>query len=252
MSVRNQLDAMGHAARDAAELLRDAPAEQRSRAIRAIAHQIRSRSDEILNANARDVADATLMVDRLLLNPERLEAMACAMEEIAELPDPVGEVMDNWTRPNGLEISRVRTPIGVIGMIYESRPNVTADAAAICLRSGNAVILRSGSEALRSALAIGEAITAALAEAGLPQAAVQIVPTADRDAVGAMLEGLSETIDLIIPRGGRALVERVSKDARVPVLGHLEGVCHTYVHASANPDMAAEIVRNAKLRRVSV
>ena len=243
---------MGHAARDAAELLRDAPAEQRSRAIRAIAHQIRSRSDEILNANARDVADATLMVDRLLLNPERLEAMACAMEEIAELPDPVGEVMDNWTRPNGLEISRVRTPIGVIGMIYESRPNVTADAAAICLRSGNAVILRSGSEALRSALAIGEAITAALAEAGLPQAAVQIVPTADRDAVGAMLEGLSETIDLIIPRGGRALVERVSKDARVPVLGHLEGVCHTYVHASANPDMAAEIVRNAKLRRVSV
>jgi glutamate-5-semialdehyde dehydrogenase len=252
VSVRNQLDAMGHAARDAAELLRDAPAEQRSRAIRAIAHQIRSRSDEILNANARDVADATLMVDRLLLNPERLEAMACAMEEIAELPDPVGEVMDNWTRPNGLEISRVRTPIGVIGMIYESRPNVTADAAAICLRSGNAVILRSGSEALRSALAIGEAITAALAEAGLPQAAVQIVPTADRDAVGAMLEGLSETIDLIIPRGGRALVERVSKDARVPVLGHLEGVCHTYVHASANPDMAAEIVRNAKLRRVSV
>ena len=252
MSVRNQLDAMGHAARDAAELLRDAPAEQRSRAIRAIAHQIRSRSDEILNANARDVADATLMVDRLLLNPERLEAMACAMEEIAELPDSVGDVMDNWTRPNGLEISRVRTPIGVIGMIYESRPNVTADAAAICLRSGNAVILRSGSEALRSALAIGEAITAALAEAGLPQAAVQIVPTADRDAVGAMLEGLSETIDLIIPRGGRALVERVSKDARVPVLGHLEGVCHTYVHASANPDMAAEIVRNAKLRRVSV
>jgi glutamate-5-semialdehyde dehydrogenase len=252
VSVREQLDAMGIAARDAAEQLRDAPAEQRSRAIRAIAHQIRSRSDEILNANALDVADATSMVDRLSLNPERLEAMACAMEEIAELPDPVGEVMDNWTRPNGLEISRVRTPIGVIGMVYESRPNVTADAAAICLRSGNAVILRSGSEALRSALAIGEAITAALAEARLPQAAVQIVPTADRDAVGAMLEGLSETIDLIIPRGGRALVERVSKDARVPVLGHLEGVCHTYVHASAAPAMAAEIVRNAKLRRVSV
>lgn len=192
------------------------------------------------------------MVDRLLLNPERLEGMARAIEEIAGIPDPVGEVTERWTRPNGLEISRIRTPIGVIGMIYESRPNVTADAAAICLRSGNAVILRSGSEALRSALAIGEAISAGLAEAGLPEAAVQIVPTADRDAVGAMLEGLDGTIDLIIPRGGRALVERVSKDARVPVLGHLEGVCHTYVHASANPEMAAEVVRNAKLRRVSV
>jgi glutamate-5-semialdehyde dehydrogenase len=252
VTVREQLDAMGQAAREAAERLRDAPAEQRSRAIRAIAHHIRNRSEEILNANAQDVADATTMADRLLLNPERLEAMARAMEEIAALPDPVGEVMDDWTRPNGLEISRVRTPIGVIGMIYESRPNVTADAAAICMRSGNAIILRSGSEALRSALAIGGAITTALAEVGLPETAVQMVPTADRDAVGAMLEGLGGTIDLIIPRGGRTLVERVSKDARVPVLGHLEGVCHTYVHASADPDMAAEIVRNAKLRRVSV
>ena len=243
---------MGQAARDAAERFREAPTEQRSLAIRAIADHIRKRSDQILAANAQDVADATTMVDRLLLNPERLEAMARAIEEIADLPDPVGEEMDSWTRPNGLQISRVRTPIGVIGMIYESRPNVTADAAAICLRSGNAIILRSGSEALRSALAIGEAITVALAEVGLPEAAVQIVSTADRDAVGAMLEGLGGTIDLIIPRGGRALVERVSKDARVPVLGHLEGVCHTYVHASADPDMAAQIVRNAKLRRVSV
>ncbi len=252
MSVRQQLDAMGQAARDAAESLRDAPAEKRSQAIRAIANHIRNRSAQILAANAQDVAEATTMVDRLLLNPERLKEMARAIEEIADLPDPVGEMMDSWTRPNGLQISRIRTPIGVIGMIYESRPNVTADAAAICLRSGNAIILRSGSEALRSALAIGEAITAALAEAGLPEAAVQIVPTADRDAVGAMLEGLGGTIDLIIPRGGRALVERVSKDARVPVLGHLEGVCHTYVHASADANMAAEIVRNAKLRRVSV
>lgn len=252
MSVRDQLDAMGQAARDAAERLRDAPAEQRSRAIRAIAQHIRRCSDEILKANAKDVAEAKAMVDRLLLNPERLEDMARAIEEIADIPDPVGEVTERWTRPNGLEISRIRTPIGVIGMIYESRPNVTADAAAICLRSGNAVILRSGSEALRSALAIGEAITAAVAEAGLPRAAVQIVPSADRNAVGAMLDGLSGTIDLIIPRGGRALVERVSADARVPVLGHLEGVCHTYVHASADPDMAAQIVHNAKLRRVSV
>jgi glutamate-5-semialdehyde dehydrogenase len=252
VSVRQQLDAMGQAARDAAESLRDAPGEQRSKAIRAIANHIRNRSAQILAANAQDVTEATTMVDRLLLNPERLEAMARAIEEVADLPDPVGEVMDSWTRPNGLQISRVRTPIGVIGMIYESRPNVTADAAAICLRSGNAIILRSGSEALRSALAIGEAITAALAETGLPEAVVQIVPTADRDAVGAMLEGLGGTIDLIIPRGGRTLVERVSKDARVPVLGHLEGVCHTYVHASADPEMAAQIVRNAKLRRVSV
>src|SRR5438045_6217579 len=160
--------------------------------------------------------------------------------------------MDRWTRPNGLEISRVRTPIGVIGMIYESRPNVTADAAAICIRSGNAIVLRSGSEALRSALAIGDAIAAALADADLPRAGVQVVPSADRDAVGMMLEGLSGSIDLIIPRGGRTLVERVTKEARVPVLGHLEGVCHTYVHSSADPAMTAAIVRNAKLRRVSV
>jgi glutamate-5-semialdehyde dehydrogenase len=160
--------------------------------------------------------------------------------------------MSEWTRPNGLDISRVRTPIGVIGMIYESRPNVTADAAAICLRSGNAVILRSGSEALRSARAIGDAISAALAEAALPEGSVQVVPTADRDAVGMILEGLNGAIDLVIPRGGRSLVERVMREARVPVLGHLEGVCHTYVHSSADPEMAAEIVRNAKLRRVSV
>ena len=252
MSIREQLGAMGQAAREAAERLREAPAEQRSRAIRAIGAQLRDRSADILAANAADVAEATTMVDRLLLNPERLEAMASAIEDIAEIPDPVGEVDETWTRPNGLEISRVRTPIGVIGMIYESRPNVTADAAAISLRSGNAVILRSGSEALRSALAIGEAISAALEETNLPAAAVQIIPTTDRDAVGAMLEGLDGAIDLIIPRGGRALVERVSTDARVPVLGHLEGVCHTYVHASADPEMAADIVRNAKLRRVSV
>jgi glutamate-5-semialdehyde dehydrogenase len=243
---------MGRAAREAAEALRTAPVEQRSRAIAAIAEQLRRRSAAILAANAEDVAAATSMVDRLLLNDERLEAIACALEEIAKLPDPVGKVMERWTRPNGLEISRVRTPIGVIGMIYESRPNVTADAAAICLRSGNAVILRSGSEAQRSALAIGSAISEALAEAELPAGSVQVVPTPDRDAVGMMLEGLSGSIDLIIPRGGRSLVERVMTEARLPVLGHLEGVCHTYVHRSADPEMAAEIVRNAKLRRVAV
>jgi len=243
---------MGGAARAAADLLRTAPAEQRSEAIRAMAAHIRARSTEILAANAEDMAAATSMLDRLMLNAERLEAMATALEDIAALPDPVGRVMSEWTRPNGLDISRVRTPIGVIGMIYESRPNVTADAAAICLRSGNAVILRSGSEALRSARAIGDAINAALAETGLPEGSVHVVPTADRDAVGLILEGLNGAIDLVIPRGGRGLVERVMRDARVPVLGHLEGVCHTYVHSSADAEMAAEIVCNAKLRRVSV
>jgi glutamate-5-semialdehyde dehydrogenase len=252
VNLRERLLEMGLAARQAADVLRAAPAEQRSAAIRAMAEQVRARSAEILAANAKDVAAATSMVDRLLLNEERLEAIAKALQDIAGLPDPVGRVMTEWTRPNGLNISRVRTPLGVIGMIYESRPNVTADAAAICLRSGNAVILRSGSEALRSALAIGDAINAALSETGLPTASVEIVPAADRDAVGMILEGLNGAIDLVIPRGGRSLVERVMREARVPVLGHLEGVCHTYVHRSADPEMAAEIVRNAKLRRVSV
>ena len=217
-----------------------------------MARHIRSRAAEILAANAEDVAAATRMVDRLMLNEERVEGIATALDDIAALPDPVGQVITRWTRPNGLDIARVRTPIGVIGMIYDSRPNVTADAAAICLRAGNAVILRCGSEALRSAVAIAGAIDDALAEAGLPKGSVQLIPVADRDAVGMMLEGLSGSIDLIIPRGGRSLVERVMTDARVPVLGHLEGVCHTYVHRSADPEMAAEIVRNAKLRRVSV
>ena len=252
MSLRQRLYEMGPAARAAADLLRTAPAEQRTEAIRAMATHIRARSAEILAANAEDMAAATSMLDRLMLNEERLEAMATALEDIAALPDPVGHVMSEWTPPNGLDISRVRTPIGVIGMIYESRPNVTADAAAICLRSGNAVILRSGSEALRSARAIGNAINAALTKAGLPEGSVQVVPTADREAVGLILEGLNGAIDLVIPRGGRSLVERVMREARVPVLGHLEGVCHTYVHRSADPEMAAEIVRNAKLRRVSV
>ena len=252
MNVSDQMAAIAGAAREAADTLRSARAEQRSAAISAIARHIRGRSADILEANAADVAEATSMVDRLMLNPERVQGIATALEEIAALPDPVGKVMDRWTRPNGLEISRVRTPIGVIGMIFESRPNVTADAAAICLRSGNAVILRSGSQALRSALAIGRAISDALAEAGLPAGSVQVVPTADRDAVGMMLGGLGGAIDLIIPRGGRGLVERVTTQARVPVLGHLEGVCHTYVHQSAEAQMAVEIVRNAKMRRVTV
>ena len=243
--------AIGAAAREAAAVLQNSPAGQRSAAIRAIARQVRARSAGILDANAKDLASANSMIDRLMLDEGRLDAIAGALDEIAALSDPVGKVTERWTRPNGLEISRVRTPIGVIGMIYESRPNVTADAAAICLRSGNAVILRSGSDALRSALAFGEAISAGLAEEGLPAGCVQVVPTADREAVGIMLDGSIE-IDLIIPRGGRTLVERVEKDARLPVLGHLEGICHVYVHGSADPGMAVEIVRNSKLRRVGV
>jgi len=252
MSMGADLLEMGRKARAAAAELRSAPAEQRSAAIAAMARAIRESAEEILAANDEDMAAATSHLDRLRLDPQRLEAIALALEQIAELPDPVGAEMARWQRPNGLDIARVRTPIGVIGMIYESRPNVTADAAAICLRSGNAIILRSGSEALRSSLAIHAALARGLVEAGLPEAAVQMVRTPDREAVGYLLRGLGGTIDLIIPRGGRTLVERVQQDARVPVLGHLEGVCHTYVHAAADPEMAQEIVRNAKLRRVSV
>ena len=246
------MEAMGAQARSAAAALRTCPAAQRTAAIEAMARQLRSRSGNILAANAQDLAAARGMHDRLRLDEARVEATACSLEDVAALPDPVGEEMARWSRPNGLDIARVRTPIGVIGMIYESRPNVTADAAAICVRSGNAVILRSGSEALRSSIAIHAAVAAGLEEAGLPVAAVQIVATSDREAVGMMLEGLGGAIDLIIPRGGKALVERVSREARVAVLGHLEGVCHTYVHTSADPKMAAAIVANAKMRRVSV
>ncbi|MEA3080833.1 MAG: glutamate-5-semialdehyde dehydrogenase [Sphingomonadales bacterium] len=252
MSLETELIEMGRRARAAAARLRSASAEQRSAGIRAMAAALRESRAEILAANEKDVSEATAHHDRLRLDEQRLEAIAVALEQIAELPDPVGSEIARWKRPNGLDIARVRTPIGVIGMIYESRPNVTADAAAICLRSGNAAILRSGSEALRSSLAIHAALARGLAAAGLPEAAVQIVPTPNREAVGHLLRGLDGSIDLIIPRGGRTLVERVQEDARVPVLGHLEGVCHTYVHAAADARMAADIVRNAKLRRVSV
>jgi glutamate-5-semialdehyde dehydrogenase len=217
-----------------------------------MAAAIRRHAEAILRANARDMAAATAHHDRLRLDEERIEGIAAALETVAALPDPVGQETARWQRPNGLDIARVRVPIGVIGMIYESRPNVTADAAAICVRSGNALILRSGSEALQSSLAIHTALAEGLEEVGLPRDAVQMIATADRNAVGILLGGLEGAVDLIIPRGGRSLVERVNKDARVPVLGHLEGVCHTYVHASADLAMAVSIVRNAKLRRVSV
>lgn len=252
MTIAETMTRMGPAARAGAVALRNAGAEKRSHAIRAMAAQVRAHMPAILAANAQDVADATQMIDRLRLDEGRVEAIARSLDEIADLPDPVGQEMARWQRPNGLDIARVRTPIGVIGMIYESRPNVTADAAAICVRSGNAVILRSGSDALRSALAIHTALAEGLEQAGLPAGCVQIVPTADRDAVGAMLAGLDGCIDLIIPRGGKPLVERVTREARVATLGHLEGLCHTYVHESADIDMALSVTANAKMRRVSV
>jgi glutamate-5-semialdehyde dehydrogenase len=252
MSLADDMTSMGRRARAAADALRRAGAGTRTIAIAAMARQVRARAGAILDANATDVARATDMIDRLRLDPGRIVALARALEQVAALPDPVGRETARWQPPNGLDIARVATPIGVIGMIFESRPNVAADAAAICVRSGNAVILRSGSDALDTCLAIHEAIAAGLAEAGLPQACVQIVPTSDREAVGHLLAGLDGAIDLIVPRGGRALVERVRREARVAVLGHLEGICHTYLHESADPAMALDIVVNAKLRRTSV
>lgn len=246
------MNTMGREARLAAATLRTCSSDQRSAAIRAMADQLRACAADVLAANAADVAAATGMIDRLMLDEGRLEAIALALEAVADLPDPVGEEMARWTRPNGLDIARVRTPIGVIGMIYESRPNVTADAAAICVRSGNAVILRPGSDALGTCLAIHRALATGLEEEGLPTGCVQIVPTADREAVGLMLGGLDGAIDLIIPRGGKALVERVSREARVATLGHLEGICHAYVHASADIDRALSVIANAKMRRVSI
>ncbi len=246
------MDAMGARARAAAETLRLAPAEQRSAAIAAAGAALRARSSAIFDANAADMAAATNLEGRLRLDDEGLEAISSALHALAVRPDGIGEEMERWSRPNGLDIARVRTPIGVIGMIYESRPNVTADAAAICLRSANALILRPGSQALRSCLAIHGAIAAGLADSGLPEDCIQIVPTSDRDAVGMMLEGLAGAIDLLIPRGGAALVERVVRDSKVPVLGHLEGLCHSYVHSSADLDMALRIVADAKMRRTSV
>jgi glutamate-5-semialdehyde dehydrogenase len=249
---------IGARARIGAEALRLASATTRTAAIRGMARAIRANANGILAANDEDQAAgraanlAPAMLDRLALDANRLEGIARAVDEVAAIPDPVGEVTAHWTRPNGLDISRVRTPIGVIAMIYESRPNVTADAAALCVRSGNAAILRSGSECLRSALAIHAAIEQGLGEGGLPAACVQITPVADRTAVGLILAGLDGAIDLIIPRGGKGLVARVRAEAKAPVLGHLEGLCHIYVDASADLATARAIVLNGKMRRVSV
>ncbi|HEX3700528.1 MAG TPA: glutamate-5-semialdehyde dehydrogenase [Phenylobacterium sp.] len=257
-SLQAEMSALGRAAKAAARTLRLADAATRTRAIAAMARSVRAQGPQILAANARDVAAArgaglaAPLVERLLLDEARLEGVAEALETIAAIPDPVGAEIGRWRRPNGLDIARVRTPIGVIGVIYESRPNVTADAAALCVRAGNAVILRGGSECLATNLAIHAALVEGLREAGLPETAVQIARTADRAAVGAILAGLDGAIDLIIPRGGKSLVARVKAEARAPVLGHLEGLNHVFLHASADPGKAVEIAVNAKLRRVSV
>ena len=249
---------LGQRARAASEPLRMATAEARSTALTAIATAIRAHAPAILQANARDIDRARTngvseaLIDRLALTSDRVAAIASAVDDVAAFPDPLGVETARWTRPNGLDIARVRTPLGVLAIIYESRPNVTADAAALCIRSGNVAILRCGSDCLDSSLAIHAAVIEGLAAAGLPPEAIQLVPTPDRAAVGALLTGLNGTIDLLIPRGGKSLVARVQAEARVPVLGHLEGLCHTYVHAAADPDMARDLVVNAKMRRVSV
>ena len=249
---------MGKRARIAAAVLARAPTDRKNRALLAAASALRNRTDEILAANAGDVEAmvaggiAPAFVDRGTVTAESIEAMAAGLEAIAGLPDPVGEVIADWTRPNGLRIERVRTPLGVIGIIYESRPNVTADAGGLCLKSGNAAILRSGSDTLATAAAVHATLQAGLEEAGLPADAVQLVPTTDRAAVGEMLKGLAGRIDVIVPRGGKGLVARVQDEARVPVFAHLEGVCHVYVHASADIDMACRIAVNAKMRRTGI
>ena len=250
--------AMGRRARLAADALRTASPETRTAALAACATSLRAHATSILDANAEDVDRARAgglsdaLIDRLSLTRARVEAIAMAVAEVADLPDPLGRELARWDRPNGLDIARVSTPIGVLAIIYESRPNVTADAAALCLRSGNAAILRCGSDCLSSSLAIHAAMVEGLSAAGLPADAIQLVDTPDRAAVGELLTGLDGMIDLLIPRGGKSLVARVQAEARAPVLGHLEGLCHTFLHAGADAKMAVDVVLNAKMRRVSV
>src|SRR6516162_1041143 len=248
---------VGHRARAAAAALALASAEAKVAALRAAARLVRARQDEILAANARDLEEAesedltAAMRDRLALDPKRLEVIAAGLEAIAELPDPVGRVLAAWARPNGLAIERVAVPLGVIGIIYESRPNVTADAGGLALKSGNAVILRGGSDSYHSSRALVAALIDGLRSAGLPQTAIQLVPTRDRAAVGLMLT-MNGVIDIIVPRGGLSLIERVQRESRIPVIAHLDGLWHTYIDGAAEPGKARAIVLNAKMRRVSI
>ena len=252
------MEGIGRAAVAASDVLAQAGTARKNAALTAAAAALRARASEILAANERDVAAARAgglggaMLDRLQLDPARIEAMAAGVEQIAALPDPVGTVSAEWTRPNGLRIQRVRVPLGVIGVIYESRPNVTCDAGALCLKSGNAAILRGGSESHHSSTAIHACLVEGLRAAGLPEETIQLVPTTDRAAVGHMLGAMSDYIDVLVPRGGKSLIARVQQEARVPVIGHLEGNCHVYVDRAADLSMARTIVKNAKLRRTGI
>jgi glutamate-5-semialdehyde dehydrogenase len=256
--IESQMLALGRKARAAQRELALAPTEAKNLALTEAARALRSRIPDILSANAKDLEAARArgtagsFLDRLALDDARIEAIAKCLEEIAALPDPVGTVLAAWDRPNGLHIERVRTPLGVIGIIYESRPNVTADAGGLCLKAGNAAILRGGSESFLSSGAIHDCLVAGLSAAGLPEAGIQLVATTDREAVGQMLRGLDGCIDVIVPRGGKSLVGRVQEEARVPVFAHLEGICHTYVDRGADLKVAVPLVLNAKLRRTSV
>ena len=249
---------MGTRARAAAHVLALADSTRKEKALRAAAKAIRAQSSAILQANAEDIAAAReqnatpAFLDRLSLDAKRVASMADGVDAVAALPDPVGEVIASWTRPNGLKFERVRTPLGVVAVVYESRPNVTADAGVLCIKAGNAVILRGGSESFRSSRAIHKALTDGLAAEGLPADAIQLVPTRDRAAVGHLLAGLNGNVDVVVPRGGKELVGRVEAEARIPVFAHLEGICHVYVHAPADLEMAKKIVLNAKMRRTGV
>jgi glutamate-5-semialdehyde dehydrogenase len=257
-AVRELMRQLGLAARAASPVLAAASRDQKDRALSAAASALRRETSKILAANALDMRNAeerdlsAAMLDRLRLDPARIEVMARGLDDIAALPDPVGRTLAEWVRPNGLRIARVSVPLGVIGIIYESRPNVTADAGALCLKSGNAVILRGGSESLHSSTAIHSCLAAGLKEAGLPEAGIHMVPVSDREAVGVMLEGLDGAINVVVPRGGKGLIERVRREARVPVIGHLDGNCHVYVDRDADLAMAVAITLNAKLRRTGV
>jgi glutamate-5-semialdehyde dehydrogenase len=254
-SLSSTMDGLGRQARGAARVLAMSSGEDRNSALHAASAELRSRSGEILEANAIDMRNggerglSDAMLDRLMLDESRIEAMAAGLDAIAGLPDPLGRVMAEWERPNGLMIQRVAVPLGVIGIIYESRPNVTADAAGLCVKSGNAVILRGGSESFHSSRAIHACLVSGLEKAGLPANCVQMVPTTDRAAVGYLLSSMAQWVDVVVPRGGKNLIRRVQEEARVPVIGHLEGICHVYLHEAADAAMAAEIAVNAKMRR---
>ena len=258
IDIASEMTSLGKAARSAAAELAMCSTEQRNSALRSAAEALRSGAQEILAANQADMVAAkgrglsAAMLDRLMLDDERIEAMAAGLESIIALPDPVGRVLAEWDRPNGLSIQRVAVPLGVIGIIYESRPNVTADAAALCLKSGNAVILRGGSESFNSSYAIYECMREGLNSAGIDVNAIQMVPTRDREAVGFLLSSMAQWVDVVVPRGGKNLIKRVQDEARVPVIGHLEGICHVYLHSSADPSIAREVVLNAKMRRTGI